>query len=106
MSTGVECWAKAGFECSSLRWSGPALDGGLSLRFWWSPTAARRGCGRGWVDQCLGADVLGDEVGVLAEAVAGALDLDDHGVVQEPVQEGCRDDGIAEHFGLPLFRTG
>jgi hypothetical protein len=31
--------------------------------------------------------VLGDELGVLTQAIAGALDLDDHGVVQEPVEE-------------------
>ena len=40
----------------------------------------------GAVDEGLGADVLGDELGVLAQAVAGALDLDDPGVMQEPVE--------------------
>ncbi len=33
-----------------------------------------------------------------AEAVAGALDADDDGVVQEAVQQRCGDDGIAEHL--------
>jgi hypothetical protein len=42
--------------------------------------------------------VFGDEVGVLAQAVAGALDLDDDGVVQEAIEERRGDDGIAEHF--------
>ena len=33
-----------------------------------------------------------------AQAVAGAFDLDDDGVVEEPVeQRGC-DDGVAEDF--------
>jgi len=44
-----------------------------------------------------GSDVFGEEVGVLPHAIAGALDLDDHGVMKQPVeQRGC-DDGIAEH---------
>ena len=38
------------------------------------------------LDQGLGSDVLRDEIGVLTETVAGALDLDDDGVVKEPVQ--------------------
>ena len=58
------------------------------------------------MDERLGADVLGHEVGVLTEAVAGTFDLHDHGVVQQAIQQGCGHDGIAEHFGLPLFRTG
>ena len=43
---------------------------------------------------------------MLAQAIARAFDLDDDGVVQEAVQEGCRDDGIAEHRRVPLFRIG
>ena len=39
-------------------------------------------------------DVLGNEVGVLAKAVAGAFDLDDDGVVQEPIEQRRGDDGI------------
>ena len=35
-----------------------------------------------------GSDVFGDEVGVLPHAVAGALDLNDHGVMEQPVE--CR----------------
>jgi hypothetical protein len=34
------------------------------------------------LDQGLGSDVLGDEVGVLTETVAGDLDLDDERVVK------------------------
>ena len=45
-----------------------------------APAARRR---QRRIDDGLGADVLGDELGVLARAVAGALDLDDDGVVQE-----------------------
>ena len=44
----------------------------------------------------LEADGLGQEVGVFAQPIAGALDLDDDGVVKEPVEEGGGDDGIAE----------
>ncbi len=43
---------------------------------------------------------------MLAQSVACALDVHDYGMVQQAVQEGCGDDGIVEHFGLPLFRTG
>lgn len=41
------------------------------------------------MDQSLGADVLGHELDVLSETVAGAFDLDDHGVVQQAIQQGC-----------------
>ncbi len=30
--------------------------------------------------------MLGNEIGMLAQAVACAFDLDDHGVVQQPVE--------------------
>jgi hypothetical protein len=40
--------------------------------------------------------VLGNEVGVLAHAIAGALDLNDDGVMEQPVEERGSDDGIAE----------
>jgi hypothetical protein len=33
--------------------------------------------------------VLGHEVGMLSKAVAGAFDLDDDGVVQKAIQQGC-----------------
>jgi len=42
--------------------------------------------------------VLGDEIGVGAEAVAGAFDLDDDGVVEQTVEERGGDDGIAENL--------
>jgi len=45
-----------------------------------------------------GAHGLGDEVGVLAEAVARSFDLHDHGVVQQSFEQcGC-DRVIAEHL--------
>ena len=40
--------------------------------------------------------MLGHEFGVLAEAIAGALDLHDDGVVEQPVEQRGGDDGIAE----------
>jgi hypothetical protein len=36
--------------------------------------------------------------GVLAQPVAGAFDLDDDGVMQEPIEERRGDHGIAEHL--------
>jgi len=45
-----------------------------------------------------GPDVFGDEIGVLPHAVTRALDLDDHGVMEQPVKQGGSDDGIAEHI--------
>ena len=41
--------------------------------------------------------MLGQKVGVLAHAVAGALDLDDDGMVQQPIEQRGGNDGIAEH---------
>ena len=43
-----------------------------------------------------GSDVFGDEIGVLPHAIAGALDLNDDGVMKQPVEERGGDDGIAE----------
>ena len=40
--------------------------------------------------------MLGHEIGVLAQAIARALDLDDDGVVKQPVEQRGGDDGIAE----------
>ena len=45
-----------------------------------------------------GSDVFGEEVGVLPHAIAGALDLNDHGVMEEPVEQRGGDNGIAEHI--------
>ena len=59
------------------------------------------------MDESFGTDVLGHEIGVLAQSVAGALDLDDHSMVQQAIQQGGGDDGIAEHlapFGKAAVR--
>lgn len=40
------------------------------------------------------AGVLGDEIGMGAQAVAGALELDDNGVVQQAVEQRGGDDGL------------
>ena len=50
------------------------------------------------MDEGFGADVLWHEIGVLPQAVAGAFDLHDDGVVQQPVEQGGGDNGIAEHL--------
>ena len=43
---------------------------------------------------------------MLAQPVAGTFDLDNHSVVQKSVQQSRRDDGIAEHLGMPQRLTG
>ena len=58
------------------------------------------------MDEGFGADVLWHEIGVLPQAVAGAFDLHDDGVVQQPVEQGGGDDGITEYFDLPLTSSG
>ena len=40
--------------------------------------------------------MLWHEVGVLAQPIARALDLDDDGMVEQPVEQRGGDDGIAE----------
>jgi hypothetical protein len=44
----------------------------------------------------LAFEVFGDEGCVLAESIAGALDLDDLGVVEQAIEQGCGDDLVAE----------
>jgi len=45
--------------------------------------------------------MFGDEISVLSHAITGALDLDDYGMMKQPVeQRGC-DDRIAEHGAMP-----
>jgi hypothetical protein len=63
----------------------------------WRPAATlqgrRDGVGGG---VRLEPDCFWQEVGVLAQPVACPFDLDDHGVVEEPVEKRRRDDGVAE----------
>jgi hypothetical protein len=69
-----------------------------SYVLWW-PAAAlglRRDGRR--LDDGFRSDVLWHEVGVLAQTIARALDLDDDGVVKKPVQQGGGDDGVAKNF--------
>ena len=49
---------------------------------------------------------LGQQVGVLAQPVAGTFDLHDHGVVEQPVEQRSGYDGIAEHLEMPQRLTG
>ena len=58
------------------------------------------------MDEGFGADVLWHEIGVLPQAVAGAFDLHDDGVVQKPVQQGCGDHGIAKGVMMPPCLMG
>ena len=41
--------------------------------------------------------MLGHEVGVLTQPIARSFDLHDHGMVDEAIEEGGGDVGIAEH---------
>jgi hypothetical protein len=52
--------------------------------------------------------VLGDEVGMLAQAIARAFYLDDDGVVQQAIEQRGGDDGLAEdspHSEKPRFES-
>jgi len=42
--------------------------------------------------------VLGYEISVSSQPIAGTLDLDDHGVVEQAIEQRGGDDGIAEDF--------
>lgn len=48
--------------------------------------------------------MLGDKVRVLPHAIACPFDLDDEGVMQEPVEQCRGDHGVAEEFA-PLGET-
>jgi hypothetical protein len=39
---------------------------------------------------------IGHQIGVLAQAVAGSVDLDDDGMVEQPIEQRGGDNGIAE----------
>jgi hypothetical protein len=52
--------------------------------------------------------MLGDKLGALTQAVAGALDLDDHGVVQEPMRSAVATTGspkISPHSAKPRLEV-
>ena len=71
--------------------------GVIGASVFWRPAAAFQGRGNGIGGGVrLEADRFGQEVGVLAQPIARAFDLDDDGVVKKPVEEGGGDDGIAE----------
>jgi hypothetical protein len=50
--------------------------------------------------------MFGQEVGVLAQAIARAFDLEDDGVMQETVEERRGDDWITEHRRMIQFSNG
>ena len=63
------------------------------MQLWRSAASfwSRRG-----VEGRAGPDVFGNEVGVLAHAITGALDLNDDSMMEQPVEQRGGDDGIAE----------
>lgn len=50
--------------------------------------------------------MLGQQVGVLSHAIAGALDLDDHSVVKKAVEQRGGHHRIAERFMMLLSWKG
>ena len=61
-----------------------------------SATAAWQVASRRWL--VVWAHRLWNQVGMLAQPVAGTFNLNDDSVVQKSVQQGRRDDWIAENF--------
>lgn len=45
--------------------------------------------------------MLGQELGMAAEPVAGSLDLDDDGMVEKPVEQSGGDDRVRECVMMP-----
>ena len=52
----------------------------------------------GWRDERLGADMLGHQLGVLAQPIARALDLHHHSMVKQAIEKGRGHNGIAENL--------
>jgi hypothetical protein len=69
-----------------------------------SSASARRVDGR--IDMLRRAQAFGYEVSMLAQPVAGTLDVDDHGVMKQPVEQRGGDHWITEHCELPLISNG
>lgn len=83
---------KVKFPTLRFRFSGGLC--GASIFEWAS--AAPGLDGRRWRNQGVGPDVLGQQIGMPTQAVTRAVDLDDDGMMQQPVeQRGC-DHGAAE----------
>jgi hypothetical protein len=53
------------------------------------------------MDERLRANVLREQVGVLAQPVAGPFDLDHHGMVEQAIEQCGGDHGTTEHRWLP-----
>ncbi len=68
---------------------------GSSILGWSAAPPRGRHDGRR-LDQGLRPDVLGHEIGVLPQAVAGPLDLHHHCVMEQTIQKSRRHHGIAE----------
>jgi hypothetical protein len=72
----------------------------------WRPATAFQGRRNGVGGSVrLEAGRVGQEVRVLAQPIAGALDLDDDGMMKQPVEERGRYDGIAVHLWMPHRST-
>src|SRR4051812_48753852 len=70
-------------------------NGRLCGRFGRAAAATRR---RGESGKRSEAEIFRDQIGVLAQAIARALDMDDNGVVKQPVEQSGSDDGMAEEL--------
>jgi hypothetical protein len=60
----------------------------------------------GWRRDVPGGGGVRQQVGVSAEPVAGALDADDDGVLQEAIQQGRGDDGVTDDVMMPPISIG
>ena len=73
--------------------------GVIGASVFWRPATTFQGRRNGICGPVrLEADGLGQEVGVFAQPIAGALDLDDDGVVKEPIEKRSGDNRITGHL--------
>lgn len=66
--------------------------------FWRSSRTPERRRGRRGLDAGFCPNMFGQQIGVFAQAIARAFDLEDDRVVQKPIEQRCGDDGIAKDF--------
>ena len=84
--------SKVKFPTLLFGWSGGLWCASI---FGWASAAARLD-GRRWRNSCVGPDVLGQQIGMAAQAITRAIDLDDDGMMQQPVEQRRCDHGAAE----------
>src|SRR4051794_38279145 len=86
-----KCWLKISHFGWWLRRGGEIAGS----RVWWPAASSWVRLGRGHGPGGVG---VGQQIGMAAGGIAGALDADDDGVVEEAIQQRGGDDGVAEHL--------